>query len=108
MSDFSHIDDTNRPSMVDISGKSPNHRTAVAQSVVQLTESIWAQLYEGEIHSKKGPVFQTAILAGVMAAKKTSDLIHLCNHLPLNHCKVTIDPIEDQQVKILCYVLKLG
>ena len=104
MSDFSHIDDTNRPSMVDISGKSPNHRTAVAQSVVQLTESIWAQLYEGEIHSKKGPVFQTAILAGVMAAKKTSDLIPLCHHLPLNHCKVTIDPIEDQQVKILCYV----
>ena len=104
MSDFSHIDDTNQPSMVDISGKSPNHRTAVAQSVVQLTESIWDQLHKGEIHSKKGPVFQTAILAGIMAAKKTSDLIPLCHPLPLNNCKITIDPIDNQQVKILCSV----
>ncbi len=104
MSDFSHIDDTNQPSMVDISGKSPNHRTAVAQSIVQLTESIWEQLHNGEIHNKKGPVFQTAIIAGVMAAKKTSDLIPLCHPLPLNNCKITIDPIDDQQVKILCSV----
>lgn len=104
MSDFSHIDSSNRPAMVDITGKSPSRRTAVAQSIVQLDETIMAKLSGGDIQSKKGPVFQTAILAGVMAAKKTSDLIPLCHPLPLNHCKVAIEPMENQQVKIRCSV----
>ncbi|MDA0346716.1 MAG: cyclic pyranopterin monophosphate synthase MoaC [Verrucomicrobia bacterium] len=102
MSDFTHINESNQPSMVDISGKSANRRTAVAQSIVQLTDNIWAQLHEGEIQSKKGPVFQTAILAGIMAAKKTSDLIPLCHPLPLDNCKIDIEPLENQRVKILC------
>ena len=104
MSEFSHIDNANNPSMVDISGKSVSHRTAEAQSVVQLNPHIWRLLEGGEIHSKKGPVFQTAILAGVMAAKKTSDLIPLCHPLPLNNCQIEIEPIENQQVKIRCTV----
>jgi len=90
--------------MVDISDKPISHRTAVAQSIVQLNDQIWGLLNKGEIQSKKGPVFQTAILAGVMAAKKTSDLIPLCHPLPLNNCQVTVEPIEDQQVKVLCTV----
>ena len=102
MSDFSHINESNQPSMVDISAKSTNRRTAVAQSIVQLTDNIWAQLHEGEIQSKKGPVFQTAILAGIMAAKKTSDLIPLCHPLPLDNCNIDIEPLENQRVKILC------
>jgi cyclic pyranopterin phosphate synthase len=88
--------------MVDVSGKSVNRRTAVAQSIVQLTDTIWAQLHEGDIQTKKGPVFQTAILAGIMAAKKTSDLIPLCHPLPLDNCKIDIEPLENQRVKILC------
>jgi cyclic pyranopterin phosphate synthase len=63
-----------------------------------------AKLNGGEIRSKKGPVFQTAILAGVMASKKTSDLIPLCHPLPLNNCKIEIEPIENQQVKVTCSV----
>lgn len=90
--------------MVDITGKSVTSRTAVAESVVQLDETIMALLQGGDIQSKKGPVFQTAILAGVMAAKKTSDLIPLCHPLSLNNCKVDIEPIEDQQLRITCSV----
>ena len=104
MSDFSHIDASNQPSMVDISGKAESHRTAVAESIVQLDESIMALLEDGDIQSKKGPVFQTANLAGVMAAKKTSDLIPLCHPLPLNNCKIDIEPIENQQVRVTCSV----
>ena len=104
MSEFSHIDASNQPAMVDISGKGVSHRIAVAQSIVQLDETIMAKLNGGEIRSKKGPVFQTAILAGVMASKKTSDLIPLCHPLPLNNCKIKIEPIENQQVKVTCSV----
>lgn len=104
MSEFSHISASNQPAMVDISGKATNHRTATAESIVQLDESIMALLDNGDIQSKKGPVFQTAILAGVMAAKKTSDLIPLCHPLPLNNCKIDIEPIEASQVKVTCSV----
>lgn len=104
MSEFSHISASNQPSMVDISGKATNHRTATAESIVQLDESIMALLDSGDIQSKKGPVFQTAILSGVMAAKKTSDLIPLCHPLPLNNCKIDIEPIEANQVKVSCSV----
>jgi cyclic pyranopterin phosphate synthase len=104
MSEFSHLDASNQPAMVDISGKGVSHRIAVARSIVQLDETIMAKLNGGEIQSKKGPVFQTAILAGVMASKKTSDLIPLCHPLPLNNCRIEIEPIENQQVKVTCFV----
>ena len=94
MSEFSHLDASGQPSMVDVSGKEASHRTAVAESLVQLDETILSLLQGGDIQSKKGPVFQTAILAGVMAAKKTSDLIPLCHPLPLNNCHIDIEPVE--------------
>ncbi|MBH53947.1 MAG: cyclic pyranopterin monophosphate synthase MoaC [Opitutaceae bacterium] len=104
MTEFSHLDDQDRPSMVDISEKVVTHRTAEAESIVQLDDTVFSQLDSGEIQSKKGPVFQTAIMAGVMAAKKTSDLIPLCHPLPLNNCQITVDPRENQQVRICCSV----
>lgn len=90
--------------MVDISGKQAGHRTARAQCRVQLNREILALLRDGDLHNKKGPVFQTAILAGVMAAKKTSDLIPLCHPLPLNDCQITIKRGVDSQVVIDCFV----
>ena len=98
MSEFSHIDATNQPAMVDISGKATNHRTAMAESIVQLDESIMALLDGGDIQSKKGPVFHTAIIAGIQAAKKTSDLIPLCHPLPIAKCSTTVEPIDDSRV----------
>lgn len=91
--------------MVDVSDKTVTKRTARAQAIVQLTEAIWEQLDGNEIHNKKGPVFQTAKLAGIMAAKKTSDLIPLCHPLPIHKVGVDIEPSDNFQVVIECEVI---
>jgi cyclic pyranopterin phosphate synthase len=90
MSKLSHIDDSNRPTMVDVSDKSATRREAHARSVVQLPEPVVAELDGDEIVSKKGPVFATAVIAGVMAAKKTHELIPFCHPLGLEDCSIEI------------------
>jgi cyclic pyranopterin phosphate synthase len=90
MSKLSHIDDSNRPTMVDVSDKSATRREAHARSVVQLPEPVLAELDGDEIVSKKGPVFATAVIAGVMAAKKTHELIPFCHPLGLEDCSIEI------------------
>jgi cyclic pyranopterin phosphate synthase len=87
---FSHLDAQDRPQMVDVGGKAVTRRTAHAVAVVWLPPALAALLSDGEIATKKGPVFQTAILAGVMGTKKTSELIPLCHPLPLDDCKIDI------------------
>ncbi|WCT10987.1 cyclic pyranopterin monophosphate synthase MoaC [Mucilaginibacter jinjuensis] len=100
---FTHIDtDTNYPTMVDVSEKQVTKRTAVAQSIVLLGAEIMAQLTGNEIQTKKGPVFQTAIIAGTMAAKKTADLIPLCHPLALESVKFDININNEQEVVIIC------
>lgn len=90
MSKLTHIDDDNRPTMVDVSGKRVTKREAVARSVVYLPDAVRAAVRDGDIDSKKGPVFATAIIAGVMAAKKTHELIPFCHPLGLENCDVDI------------------
>jgi len=103
MSDkLTHLDHQGNPSMVNVGEKKITKRSATAQSVVVVNEAILAQLSAGEIQTKKGPVFQTAILAGIMAAKKTSDLIPLCHPLGLDNCKVEILINENQEIVIYC------
>lgn len=87
---LSHIDLSGNPAMVDVSSKKQTPRTAKARAVVRLGKAIISEIRKGEITTKKGPVFQTAILAGVMGAKRTSDLIPLCHPLGLDDCQVTI------------------
>lgn len=99
---LSHIDAANNAAMVDVSDKQITKRTAVAQSIVVLGEEIMKQLTGNDIQTKKGPVFQTAIIAGTMAAKKTSDLIPLCHPLALENCKIKIDVNADNEVVIQC------
>jgi len=88
--------------MVDVSVKNVTERIAIARTVVVLDAEIVARLENDEIHTKKGPVFQTAVLAGIMAAKKTSDLIPLCHPIGLDKCTVDIKLNEDKEVEILC------
>lgn len=76
--------------MVDVSEKPITKRIAIAQSSVQLTHKIMAELQTNELNLKKGSVFQTAIIAGIMAAKNTSNLIPLCHPLKLENCKIDI------------------
>lgn len=87
---LSHINESNQAAMVDVSAKNPSLRTAKARALVWLPPEVRTLLRDGDLHSKKGPVFQTAILAGTMAAKKTSDLIPLCHPLPLEKCRIGV------------------
>ena len=87
---LSHIDDKNQPAMVDVSGKSVTARSAHARARVLLPEVVRRGLMGGELQSPKGPVFQTAIIAGTMAAKKTHELIPFCHPLGLDGCRITI------------------
>lgn len=102
MENFTHIDSQGNPSMVDVGGKAITRRTATARSIVVLHEDIMSRLQGEEIHTKKGPVFQTAIIAGVMAAKKTGDLIPLCHPLGLENCQIIIEVNAQNEVVIEC------
>jgi len=88
---FSHINSkSNQPAMVDVSDKNISKRTAHARTVIKLPESISNLFKNGEIATPKGPVFATAIIAGTMGAKKTSELIPFCHPLPLENCSIQI------------------
>ena len=90
MSSFSHLNAEGNPAMVDVGAKTVTRRMARAQSVVALGPEIMQHLSGTDITTKKGPVFQTAIIAGTMAAKRTDDLIPLCHSLGLDNCQITI------------------
>ncbi|RNI30590.1 cyclic pyranopterin monophosphate synthase MoaC [Rufibacter latericius] len=104
MSALSHINEQGQPSMVDVSTKALTTRTAVAEGFVLFPEEVFEQLTGQNFLTKKGAVFQTAIIAGVMAAKKTSDIIPLCHPLALSTCKIDIEPAPNFTLKITCLV----
>ena len=99
---FTHIDKSGNPSMVDVGDKSQTGRTATAGCIVELPDSVMAHLEGDELNIKKGPVFQTAIIAGVMAAKKTSELIPLCHPLAIENCKINITVNGSNTVEVRC------
>lgn len=102
MSQLTHIDEQGRANMVDVSEKAVSKRTARARSIVQLPADVLAQISSGDIQTKKGPVFQTAIIAGIMAAKKTGELIPLCHPLGLDNCNIDIHINEQNEVVVDC------
>ena len=101
MGKLSHIDAQNRPTMVDVSEKTASDREAHARARVHLPDNAAALISGDEIQTKKGPVFATAIIAGVMAAKKTHELIPFCHPLGLDNCKVAIE-MDGTDVVIDC------
>ncbi|MBX7109457.1 MAG: cyclic pyranopterin monophosphate synthase MoaC [Chitinophagales bacterium] len=102
MKDFTHLDEDGKVKMVDVGEKQVSRRVAVAQSVVVLPAAIAAKFSDGDIRTKKGSVFQTAILAGIMAAKKTAALIPLCHPLSLENCNITIQMRNTNELVIEC------
>ncbi len=88
--------------MVDIAEKAVTRRSATARSIVALPAEVLTALVEGDIQTKKGSVFQTAIIAGIMAAKKTGELIPLCHPLGLDNCLVNIHFNEKKEVVVDC------
>jgi len=89
MTKLTHIDETGRAAMVDVSGKSVTARRALAQGHVKMSKAVLAQVRSGE--NKKGHVQSVAELAGIIGAKRTSDLIPLCHPLPLSKVNVRIE-----------------
>ncbi|MFT5500858.1 MAG: cyclic pyranopterin phosphate synthase [Woeseiaceae bacterium] len=102
MSKLSHIDKTNQPTMVDVSDKTPSSREAHARTIVEFPPDVAARFSGGDIETAKGPVFGTAIVAGVMAAKRTHELIPFCHPLGLDNCKITIEMDDRQRAVIDC------
>ena len=103
MSKLSHIDEGNRPTMVDVSHKTATDRTAHARTMVEFPAEIASRFSGGDSDTAKGPVFSTAIVAGVMAAKRTHELIPFCHPLGLDDCKITIELDEKKRVVIDCH-----
>jgi cyclic pyranopterin phosphate synthase len=102
VSKLSHIDKSNRPTMVDVSDKTPTNREARARSCVEFPPEVAERFAGGDIETAKGPVFATAIVAGVMAAKRTHELIPFCHPLGLSNCKVTIELDDRNRAVIEC------
>jgi len=90
MNDLTHIDDQGRVRMVDVTAKAATDRKARAQAVVSMAKETFELIQDQKI--KKGNVLETARIAGVMAAKKTSDLIPMCHPLNLTHVQVDFFP----------------
>lgn len=100
---LSHIDQDNQPTMVDVSHKNATDREAHARTIVEFPDAIADRFVDGDIHTAKGPVFATAIVAGVMASKKTHELIPFCHSLGLDNCKITIEMDDKRRAVINCH-----
>jgi cyclic pyranopterin phosphate synthase len=98
---LTHVDDAGRPRMVDVGGKAVTLRTAVAEARVRFPTAVARVLAEGGYSTAKGPVFATAIVAGVMGAKRTHELIPFCHPLGLERCDVTID-MDGEEAVVRC------
>jgi cyclic pyranopterin monophosphate synthase len=101
---LTHLDRRQRPTMVDIGSKKATQRTAVAEARVKLPPEVAAALRDSGHRTRKGPVFDTAIVAGVMAAKRTHELIPFCHLLPLDNCSIEIETESDNALVIQCSV----
>lgn len=89
---FTHLDEAGRPRMVDVGGKEPTRRTAVAEGRIRMEAATLAAIREGAV--AKGNVLTVAQLAGIMGAKRTADLIPLCHPLPITSVEVALEPDE--------------
>lgn len=92
MPSFTHIDEKGNVRMVDVTEKESTNRTAIAQGIVIMNSATFSKIKNQKV--KKGNVLETARIAGIMAAKKTSDLIPMCHPLNLTHVAVDFYPDE--------------
>jgi cyclic pyranopterin phosphate synthase len=91
--DLTHLDEQNRPKMVDVSNKSNTTRIATASGTISMNQDAFSNVVNNE--NKKGPVLQTAVIASIMGAKKTPDLIPMCHPLLLTGINCDIEQLDD-------------
>ena len=101
---LSHLDARDRPAMVDVGAKEVTHRTAEAEARIRLPPEVARALRASGHRTSKGPVFDTAILAGVMAAKRTHELVPFCHPLPLENCQIEIAQRTGGVIVVRCRV----
>ncbi|MDE2219170.1 MAG: cyclic pyranopterin monophosphate synthase MoaC [Gammaproteobacteria bacterium] len=101
---LSHLDARRTPTMVGVGAKPVTHRSAEAQARMQLPAAVARALRATGHRTAKGPVFDTAIIAGVMAAKRTAGIIPFCHPLPIEHCTIDIRAVSRNQLRIRCRV----
>jgi cyclic pyranopterin monophosphate synthase len=104
MAKLTHLDSANRPTMVDVGAKTATFREASAEATVKLPPAVARALQRTGHRTKKGPVFDTAIVAGVMAAKKTHEIVPFCHPLPLERCTIDITDRAGGRIHIVCNV----
>ena len=108
MSDFSHLNKKNNPKMINVSDKKITKRRAIAKATMFLGEEIITHFKNDELITKKGPVFQTAIIAGIQGVKKTSEIIPMCHPLLINGVDINIHVINSEHIEVLCEVIIEG
>ena len=108
MSNFSHLNENNNPKMVNVSDKKITKRTAIAKATMFLGKEIITYFNNDELITKKGPVFQTAIIAGIQGVKKTSEIIPMCHPLLINGVDINIHIINSEHIEVLCEVIIEG
>ena len=108
MSSFSHLNEKNNPKMVNVSDKKITKRTAIAKATMFLGEEIISHFNNDELITKKGSVFQTAIIAGIQGVKKTSEIIPMCHPLLINGVDIDIHVINSEHIEVLCEVIIEG
>ena len=101
---LSHLDASNRPRMVDVGAKDVTSRGATAQAIVRFPAEVARVLREGGMRAKKGPVIDTAIVAGTLAAKRTHELIPFCHPLMIERCALSAEFVSDTELAIRCEV----
>lgn len=101
---FSHINKKGNPKMVNVSDKKVTKRTAIARGTMFLGREVVSHFSNDELMTKKGPVFQTAIIAGIQGVKKTSELIPMCHPLLINGVDIDISIVDEESVEVECKV----
>lgn len=91
-SSLTHLDAANRPTMVDVGAKAVSRREATAEALIALPAAVARALSRTGHRTKKGPVFDTAIIAGTLAVKRTHELIPFCHPLPVENVKIEVAP----------------
>ena len=101
---ITHVGPDNRPRMVDVGGKVVSRRSAQAQALVRFPAAVAATMRASGMALEKGPIVDTAIVAGTLAVKRTHDLIPFCHPLAIERCEFAVDWDDPQTLAIRCTV----
>ena len=101
---LTHLDAARRPTMVDVGDKEVTRREAIAEAWVRLPPAVARALAASGHRTRKGPVFDTAVIAAVQAVKRTHELMPFCHPLPIEHCDLDIESGRTGRIRIVCTV----